>query len=131
MAELSLEVYNRLADYAIARGIILADTKLEFGELNGRLVLGDEVGTPDSSRLWTIESWVESNRQHHSPAGFDKEPLRKWGEKVAHPWGTGTNTLQPENPEHVDWVHSLEVPAEQIARTSERYQEILSRLTQK
>lgn len=71
----TIAVYNKCADYALSRGIILADTKLEFGlDENGELVLGDEVLTPDSSRFWPLDKY-ETGRGQES---FDKQYLRDW-----------------------------------------------------
>jgi phosphoribosylaminoimidazole-succinocarboxamide synthase len=69
---LSLDVYRRAAAHAEQRGILLADTKFEFGLLDGRLVLADEVLTPDSSRLWPADAWTPGA----PPPSFDKQPVR-------------------------------------------------------
>jgi phosphoribosylaminoimidazole-succinocarboxamide synthase len=70
--DLALAVYGRAAAHASARGIILADTKLELGLLDGRLVLADEVLTPDSSRFWPRDGWQPGR----TPPSFDKQPVR-------------------------------------------------------
>jgi phosphoribosylaminoimidazole-succinocarboxamide synthase len=70
--DLSLRVYRRAAAHAEARGIILADTKFEFGLLDGAVVLADEVLTPDSSRFWPADEWVPGR----APPSFDKQPVR-------------------------------------------------------
>ncbi|MBQ9022061.1 MAG: phosphoribosylaminoimidazolesuccinocarboxamide synthase [Eggerthellaceae bacterium] len=72
--DLSLAVYNKAADYAASRGIIIADTKFEFGVLDGQIRLGDEVLTPDSSRFWAREGY-EAGRSQPS---FDKQFVRDW-----------------------------------------------------
>jgi phosphoribosylaminoimidazole-succinocarboxamide synthase len=75
--EYALELYRRGREHARARGIILADTKFEFGLLDGEVVLGDEVLTPDSSRFWPADSW----KPGESPPSFDKQYLRDWLEQ--------------------------------------------------
>jgi phosphoribosylaminoimidazole-succinocarboxamide synthase len=69
----SLELYRRGATRAAERGIIVADTKFEFGLVDGELVVADEVLTPDSSRFWPLDEW-EPGR---TPPSFDKEPVRR------------------------------------------------------
>lgn len=71
---ISLAIYKKASEYAEKRGIIIADTKLEFGEIDGRIYLIDEVLTPDSSRFWD-KSDYEAGRSQKS---FDKQPLRDW-----------------------------------------------------
>src|SRR5690606_26179472 len=68
----SLALYERGAAWAAERGIIVADTKFELGHVDGRLVLADEVLTPDSSRFWPSDQW----RPGTTPPSFDKQPLR-------------------------------------------------------
>ncbi|MBE6128256.1 MAG: phosphoribosylaminoimidazolesuccinocarboxamide synthase [Erysipelotrichaceae bacterium] len=71
----TLALYKKCADYALSRGIIIADTKVEFGlDENGELVLGDEVLTPDSSRFWPLEGYEPG----HSQPSFDKQFVRDW-----------------------------------------------------
>ena len=73
--DLAIELYKAGADYAAGRGIILADTKFEFGvDPDGRVVLADEVLTPDSSRFWPAEEWKPGT----NPPSFDKQYLRDW-----------------------------------------------------
>jgi phosphoribosylaminoimidazole-succinocarboxamide synthase len=84
LKELTLGIYERLADTAASRGIILADTKIEFGFAGGELVLIDEVGTPDSSRLWPADGYAPGGaqpsfdkqfvRDHLDRSGWDREP---------------------------------------------------------
>ncbi len=71
---LSLEIYSKGRDYAASRGIIIADTKFEFGMVDGVLTLIDEVLTPDSSRFWPADLYEEGKSQ----ASFDKQYLRDW-----------------------------------------------------
>ena len=109
--DISITLYQRAADYAAARGILIADTKFEFGlDESGVLTLMDEVLTPDSSRFWPADTWAEGN----SPPSFDKQFLRDWLEGVP-----GWNK-QPPPPT---------LPAEVIAHTVARYREALDRLT--
>jgi phosphoribosylaminoimidazole-succinocarboxamide synthase len=109
--EVSIALYRRAADYAAARGIIIADTKFEFGlDAAGTLTVMDEVLTPDSSRFWPADTWAEGT----SPASFDKQFLRDWLETVP-----GWNK-QPPPPA---------LPPEVIASTAARYREALERLT--
>ncbi len=72
---ISLEVYNKCAKHALSKGIIMADTKFEFGlDEEGNLILGDEIMTPDSSRFWPLEKYIEGKEQE----SFDKQYLRNW-----------------------------------------------------
>ena len=83
----SLTVYKKAADYALTRGIIIADTKFEFGFKNGRFLLIDEVLSPDSSRFWPVDTY----RIGGSQPSFDKQPIRdylesiKWNKKPPAP----------------------------------------------
>ena len=70
----SLAVYQKAADYALARGIIIADTKFEFGRYEDRIILVDEVLTPDSSRFWPLDDYQPGRPQ----ASFDKQPVRDY-----------------------------------------------------
>lgn len=109
LRRLSLDVYTRAADLAADRGIILADTKLEFGLLDGELILADEVLTPDSSRYWPMEEW----RPGHDVPSFDKQYVRDWLD------ASGWDRTPPAPP----------LPAEVIAGTRARYVEAFERLT--
>ena len=106
----TVALYSEAAAYALSRGIIIADTKFEFGlDEHGKLYWIDEALTPDSSRFWPFETY----REGESPASFDKQFIRNWLES------TGWNK-QPPAPE---------VPAEIAAKTAEKYREALARLT--
>ena len=108
--EVSIRLYTEAADYAAGRGIIIADTKFEFGtDARGRLVLIDEALTADSSRFWPADSY----RVGISPRSFDKQYVRDYLETLD--W----NKTPP----------APKLPAEVIARTSEKYREALERLT--
>ncbi|QBQ96753.1 phosphoribosylaminoimidazolesuccinocarboxamide synthase [Paraburkholderia pallida] len=108
--EISIKLYKAAADYAATRGIIIADTKFEFGlDNNGQLYLMDEALTADSSRFWPADQYqVGSN-----PPSFDKQFVRDWLE--TQPW-----KKEPPAPK---------LPDEVITKTSAKYQEALERLT--
>lgn len=123
----SQSVYNRIAKHAADHGIIVADTKFEWGESQ---ILADEVGTPDSSRFWKMEDWRAAAQQRKSPTPYDKQVVRDWGKTIPTPFGvTGINKLKPENPDHVTFVQQLDVPVDILDQTSARYHEIFARLT--
>ena len=112
----SIQLYTEAADYARRRGIIIADTKFEFGlDAEGQLVLMDEILTADSSRFWPADTYqVGSN-----PPSFDKQFLRDWLESVrieGQPW----NKAAP----------APHLPDEIIRKTAEKYREAWQRLTQ-
>jgi phosphoribosylaminoimidazole-succinocarboxamide synthase len=106
----SLDIYRRAAEYARTRGIIIADTKFEWGRMpNGDLILIDEVLTPDSSRFWPVDQHVVGK----SPPSFDKQFVRDWLETT----GWDKNSPPPE------------LPADVVARTRSKYLEAYERLT--
>ncbi len=109
LKELTLGIYERLADTSAARGIILADTKLEFGFADGELILIDEVGTPDSSRFWPAEVYAPGDAQ----PSFDKQFVRDWLD--ASGWDH-----EPPAPR---------LPSEVVAGTARRYVEAYERIT--
>lgn len=110
--QVSLSLYSYLAEFSAARGLILADTKFEFAvDDSEKLVLIDEIGTPDSSRFWPIDSY----KVGISPPSFDKQYVRDWVEK------TGWNKKAP----------APRLPANVISQTTARYQEALTRITEK
>jgi phosphoribosylaminoimidazole-succinocarboxamide synthase len=109
LEELSLRLYKAGAEHARSRGLILADTKFEFGELDGRLILIDELLTPDSSRYWPVDKYAPGGPQ----PSFDKQFLRDFLE------GSGWNKEPPPPP----------LPASVVAGTAARYEEALRRLT--
>jgi phosphoribosylaminoimidazole-succinocarboxamide synthase len=88
LRSLSLDIYNRAAAHALTRGIIIADTKLEFGLYKGEIILVDEVLTPDSSRFWPKDSWTPGKTQ----LSFDKQFIRDYLE------GIGWNKQPPAPP---------------------------------
>ncbi len=105
----SVDIYLRASEYAAARGVILADTKFEFGFADGELLLVDEVLTPDSSRYWPADRW---NPGQDVPS-FDKQPLRDWLD--AADWDKA-----PPAPD---------LPPEVVAETSARYVEAYERVS--
>jgi phosphoribosylaminoimidazole-succinocarboxamide synthase len=109
LRDLTLNIYTRAAQYAETRGIIIADTKFEFGFVGDELVLGDEVLTPDSSRFWPAESYKPGGAQF----SFDKQFVRDYLESIH--W----NKQPPAPP----------LPEEVAARTSEKYRQAYSILT--
>ena len=115
----SIAIYKAAADYAATRGIIIADTKFEFGlDENGTLTLMDEVLTPDSSRFWPADSYQAAYEAGKNPPSFDKQFLRDWLETAqvdGKPWG---KVAPPPT-----------LPPEVIAGTVAKYQEALERLT--
>lgn len=126
--KLTLEIYNQILDYSLAKGVIIADTKFEFGE---GFILGDEIGTPDSSRFWGEEEWKEMKSEKRSPTNYDKQLVRDWGKTVETPFDglIGIDKLDPENAEHIDFIQRLKVPNSVLKETSLRYRHIFSRLT--
>jgi phosphoribosylaminoimidazole-succinocarboxamide synthase len=110
LRDLSLKLYETAADYALSRGIILADTKFEFGaNSEGSIIWGDEALTPDSSRFWELESWSPGKSQ----PSFDKQYLRDWLTS------TGWDKKSPPP----------ELPNEIIEKTAARYEEAFERIT--
>jgi phosphoribosylaminoimidazole-succinocarboxamide synthase len=109
LKDLSLKIYERARDFADGKGIIIADTKMEFGIYNGEIILIDELLTPDSSRFWSIKDYAPGRSQD----SFDKQIVRDY-----------LLTL--------DWYQTPpgpELPVDIVKKTSERYQEILKILT--
>ncbi|NTV97067.1 MAG: phosphoribosylaminoimidazolesuccinocarboxamide synthase [Thiobacillus sp.] len=105
----AIALYKSAADYALTKGIIIADTKFEFGlDENGTLTLIDEVLTPDSSRFWPVDEY----RVGSNPPSFDKQYVRDWLTD------SGWNKQAP----------GPELPAEVVAKTAEKYDEALRRL---
>jgi len=105
----SLVIYGYARDYAKTKGIIIADTKFEFGFIDGKLALIDELLTPDSSRFWDVSQYEVG----HSQPSFDKQVVRDWLS------ASGWDKTPP----------APMLPPEVIERTSKRYREVYSRLT--
>ena len=109
--ELSLKIYTAARDYAAEKGIIVADTKFEFGEIDGKIILVDEVLTPDSSRFWPADQYVEGT----SPVSLDKQFVRDYLESL-------------------DWDKNPpapELPASVVDKTAEKYLDAYRMLTGK
>ncbi len=114
LRELTLAVYRVAAAMARARGILVADTKLEFGlDPGGALVLGDEVLTPDSSRFWPAAQWSPGRAQ----PSYDKQYVRDWLTSPEAAWDRASDEPPPP------------LPAEVVERTRARYVEAYERLT--
>ena len=111
LRDLTLSIYTRGAAYAEQRGIIIADTKFEFGFIDGKLVLGDEVLTPDSSRFWPVDTYKAGRAQN----SYDKQYVRDYLEAIH--WDK-----QPPAPP---------LPAEVAHKTSEKYRDAYRLLTGK
>ncbi|MEU7136695.1 phosphoribosylaminoimidazolesuccinocarboxamide synthase [Streptomyces sp. NPDC046261] len=109
----TLAVYSRARDIARDRGIILADTKFEFGHADGELVLADEVLTPDSSRFWPADEWQPGRAQ----PSFDKQFVRDWLTSPASGWDRTAEQPPPPLPEEI------------VDRTRAKYIEAYERLT--
>jgi phosphoribosylaminoimidazole-succinocarboxamide synthase len=111
LSGLTLEIYERGARIARERGVIIADTKLEFGrDASGQLILADELLTPDSSRFWSLDAWTPGRAQH----AFDKQFVRDWSASLK------------------DWNRTApgpEIPPDVVEETRARYVEIYERLT--
>lgn len=108
LRDLTVKVYTKAADYAAQRGIIIADTKFEFGRLGGQIILADEVLTPDSSRFWPGDEYEPG----HEQASFDKQFVRNW---------LNANWDRTGEPPHM--------PQEVIEATSQKYIQAYETLT--
>ena len=106
--DLSLKIYTAAAEYALTRGVIIADTKFEFGIIDGKVTLIDECLTPDSSRFWPADSYEEGKVQ----SSFDKQYLRNW---------LRANWDMTGEPPHL--------PADVLEGTSQRYREAFEAIT--
>lgn len=115
LRDTSIALYERARDIAAARGVIIADTKFEFGldPATGALVLGDEILTPDSSRFWPADEWTPGR----PTPSFDKQYLRDWLTSAASGWDRASGAQPPALPDEV------------AAATGARYVEAFTRLT--
>jgi phosphoribosylaminoimidazole-succinocarboxamide synthase len=112
LRELTLRVYDRAHEIAVSRGVILADTKFEFGrDASGAIVIGDEVLTPDSSRFWPADTWEPGRAQ----PSYDKQFVRDWLTSPASGWDKAGDAPPPE------------LPAEIVDKTRQRYLEAYDR----
>ncbi len=119
ICDISIRLYLAASEFALTKGVIIADTKFEFGlDADGTLTLMDEVLTPDSSRFWPLESYPQSFNSGSNPPSYDKQFVRDWLEQAlvdGKPW----NKTPP----------APRVPTAVIAKTAAKYQEALLRLT--
>lgn len=114
LRDATLAIYNKAAEHALSRGIILADTKFEFGvDTDGNLVLADEVFTPDSSRYWPADTYQAGVVQ----PSFDKQFVRNWLTSGDSGWDRGADVPPPPLPAHV------------VAATRDRYIEAYERIS--
>jgi phosphoribosylaminoimidazole-succinocarboxamide synthase len=117
--DLSIRIYKEAADFALTKGLIIADTKFEFGlDDQGNVVLMDEVLTPDSSRYWPVEGYQDAFAKGENPPSYDKQFVRDWLEQVrinGKPWDK-----TPPAPH---------LPQDVIVKTAAKYREALQRLT--
>jgi len=109
LRDVSLKIYKKAADYALQKGIIIADTKFEFGMTSKGITLADEVLTPDSSRFWPADKYQPGRAQE----SYDKQYVRDYLEEIR--WNK-----QPPAPS---------LPAEVAYRTSEKYREAFHQLS--
>jgi phosphoribosylaminoimidazole-succinocarboxamide synthase len=116
--DISIRLYQSAAEIALRKGIIIADTKFEFGlDADGTLTLMDEVLTPDSSRFWPVEGYETALREGRNPPSYDKQFVRDWLEQArveGQPW----DKTPPAPP----------LPADVVAKTAAKYREALERL---
>ena len=111
LRDASIALYNKVSKFALTKGLILADTKFEFGKIDGVLTVCDEMFTPDSSRFWDAADYEPG----HAQKSFDKQFLREWLETL-------------------DWDKTYPAPTlpeDIINKTAEKYRECYSRLTGK
>lgn len=117
--DLSLQIYREAAAIALTKGMIIADTKFEFGLTeDGELVLMDEVLTPDSSRYWPVEGYAEALAAGKNPPSYDKQFVRDWLEQAkvnGKPWDKSAPAPR--------------LPQDVITKTAAKYREALERLT--
>jgi phosphoribosylaminoimidazole-succinocarboxamide synthase len=114
LRRLTLQVYSRAQEVALDRGIVVADTKLEFGRgADGTVVLADEVLTPDSSRFWPAAEWQPGRAQ----PSYDKQFVRDWLTSPASGWDRASGEPPPP------------LPADVVERTRAKYVEAYERLT--
>jgi phosphoribosylaminoimidazole-succinocarboxamide synthase len=111
MRDVTMRIYNAMAEYARQQGIIMADTKLEFGLLDGQLILIDELGTPDSSRFWEVAKY----RLEGPQVSLDKQYVRDW--LTASRWNR-----EPPAPA---------LPPDVVQKTSEKYLEAYKRIAKR
>lgn len=128
MRDQTLKIYQTAADYARERGIIIADTKFEFGTDQQ---LADEVLTPDSSRFWDFQDWERTRGSGHAPSPMDKQLVRDAGKQIPTPFANCKHLgqLDPENAEHIAWVDTLVLDRSTCMQTTQAYHTIFTRLS--
>lgn len=109
LSQASVDIYKKAADYALAKGVIIADTKFEFGLYQGKIILVDEILTPDSSRFWPQTSYREGT----NPPSYDKQYVRDYLNSI------GWDKEPPVPP----------LPEEVVAKTAEKYRQAVAQLT--
>jgi phosphoribosylaminoimidazole-succinocarboxamide synthase len=109
LRDLTLQIYRKAHDFALQRGVLIADTKFEFGVVDGNITLVDEALTPDSSRFWPASEY----RAGANPPSYDKQFVRDWLESVK--WDK-----RPPAPR---------LPDEVVQKTAEKYREAYRRIT--
>jgi len=121
-------LFRVASEIALRRGIIIADTKFEFGldPVSGKLTLGDERFTPDSSRFWLLDDWEKSREEGRSPVSLDKQFVRAWGESVEI-----TSNIDLKNPDAVQRAQQRVIPESVIRRTTQIYRYIFWLLTER
>ncbi|MFH1207609.1 MAG: phosphoribosylaminoimidazolesuccinocarboxamide synthase [Patescibacteria group bacterium] len=122
------QIFLIAARYAESRGILIADTKFEFGrDSDVQVMLIDEVLSPDSSRFWSLAAWQEMQKlpKRTSPPSFDKQPVRDYGAQL----GINDKNRSPKNPADRAWVWSLEFPQKLIDHTTVLDRYIFWRIT--
>ena len=113
MEKVAIELFKRGSEIALEQGLILVDTKYEFGLIDGKLVLMDEIHTPDSSRFWKADTYQERFSKGEEPENFDKEFLRLWYKDKGYT-GDGEPPKMSE---------------ELVVQLSQRYIEVYEKLT--
>jgi phosphoribosylaminoimidazole-succinocarboxamide synthase len=111
MKNKTIEIYKNAVEFALAKGIIIADTKMEFGKIGNEIILVDELLTPDSSRFWPLDKYEKGKSQE----SYDKQFVRDYLISIKF-------NKQPPPPQ---------LPEDIIQRTSEKYLEALEKLTGK
>ena len=109
LSKISIELYKKISEYSLSKGIILADTKLEFGFYDDKLILIDEIFTPDSSRFWEVEKYQEGKSQD----SLDKQYVRDYLEQIK--WDKSSP--------------APELPAEIVEKTMQKYVDAYEKLT--
>ncbi len=123
LERMTLQIAEIGAEYLRKKGVLLADSKFEFGRGNGKLVIADEVLTMDSSRFWLTRDYEAARAKGGLPPSYDKQVVRNWAATK------GIDKLDPEVPADVDRAHAIEVPEEVLKETTRRYRYIFYLIT--